>query len=88
MHCEYTTNVSPVTNPSQCRNEPWDKVFTIPSAHPHLKTGNSESRESRQESEPAGEDRERVSQPAKTAVSSQQEKNESSEKLKTDNTES
>jgi hypothetical protein len=37
MHGEYTTDVSPVTNPSQCRNEPWDMVSSLPSASAHLK---------------------------------------------------
>jgi hypothetical protein len=77
MHGEYTTHVSPVTNPSQCRNEPWDKVLTIPSAHAHFKTGISESRVN----EPAGVGRESVSQPAKTAVSSRKKNNESSRRI-------
>jgi hypothetical protein len=49
-YVSYTTDVSPVTNPTQCRNEPWDKVLTIPSAHAHFKTGFSESRVSQRAS--------------------------------------
>jgi hypothetical protein len=70
VHCECITDVSPVTNPSQRRNEPWGKVSTIPSAHAHLKTGilqierepakrtgeESESESRQSVSEPAGEE--------------------------------
>jgi hypothetical protein len=43
MHGEYTTDVSPVTNPSQCRNELWDMVSSLPSASAHLKESRAET---------------------------------------------
>jgi hypothetical protein len=55
MRGEYTTDVSPVTNPSQCRNEPWDMVSSLPSASAHHKESRAKT-VSQRVSEPAGED--------------------------------
>jgi hypothetical protein len=58
-----TTDVSPVTNPSQCRKEPWDMVSSLPSASAHVKESRAKT----------------VSEPASELVAGERRDNESRE---------
>jgi hypothetical protein len=69
MHGGYTTDVFPVTNPSQCRNKPWDMVSSLPSVSAHLKESRAKT-VSQRVREPAKSQSQRAgshpaSQPAK-----------------------